>query len=276
MNLRELPSYVEWSAPAPLARYVACTFRSSPAESDASSAEPVLPDGCIDIIWDGARLILAGPDTRPVWSVPTAASVVGLRFRPGVGSLFLGLPADLVRDRRIDLGTLWGASDDIADALAACSDPRHSAEILLEAVARRLPDLEAPDPLVETAVRAWAANDRSLPTARLAELGGITPRQVHRRFLSAVGYGPKFLQRVLRFQAFLGSCHDWESGLAELAFGSGYADQAHLTREARLLAGVTPAQLRATRQDVRNVQDCQVSQGLQRVPWNRCKQGHPC
>jgi AraC-like DNA-binding protein len=250
---------------------VACTFTSNPADNQAASAEPVLPDGCIDIIWDGAQLIVAGPDTQPVWSPPTAPSVVGLRFRPGVGSLFFGVPASLLSDQRLDLEVLWTNSARIADELSACSDQRECAEALVAAVARRLPDLESPDPLVEAAVRTWAVNAASISTNDLAELAGLTPRQVHRRFLSAVGYGPKLLQRVLRFQAFLNSCRDTEFGLADLAFKSGYADQAHLTREARLLAGVTPGQLRATRQDVRNVQDGDVRQGVERHSWNRCK-----
>lgn len=266
MEPRQPAAYAEWSAPAHLARFVACTFRSD----RASTAEPVLPDGCIDIIWDGAQLIVAGPDSRPVWSAPVRSRVVGLRFRPGTGSLFLGVPADVLRDRRIDLALLWGKSDHLADTLFASSDDAECAAVLLRAVTGRLPDLDDPDPLVEAAVHAWAANDRSMSTHELAELAGITPRQVHRRFLSAVGYGPKFLQRVLRFQGFLGSCADSEFGLADLAVRSGYADQAHLNREARLLAGVTPLQLRAMRQDVRNVQDEPAADGIEHVPWNRC------
>src|SRR5947207_8547309 len=174
MNPRELPAYQEWHVPAHLARYVACTFSSSAA----GNAEPVLPDGCIDIIWDGGQLIVAGPDTRPVWSVPTGPAVVGLRFRPGIGSLFLGVPAEVLRDQRIDLATLWDGSDQVADTLSGSSDPRQCAEILVEAAARRLPDLESPDRLVESAVRAWVANDPTLSTTRLAEVAGITPRQV--------------------------------------------------------------------------------------------------
>jgi methylphosphotriester-DNA--protein-cysteine methyltransferase len=255
MQPKPSPTYAEWRAPAHLDRYVACTYRSNPAENSAASAEPVLPDGCIDLVWDGARLIIAGPDTQPVWSVPNAPSVVGLRFRPGIGSLFLGVPANVLRDQRMDLSLLWGDSDQLVETLATGSNARMCADVLTRAVAQRLPEVERPDPLVEGAMRMWANGGWSTSTVDVAELAGITSRQVHRRFLSAVGYGPKFLQRVLRFQAFLGSCGDGALGLAELAFKSGYADQAHLTREARLLAGVTPGRLRATRQDVRNVQD---------------------
>jgi AraC-like DNA-binding protein len=65
-----------------------------------------------------------------------------------------------------------------------------------------------------------------------------------------VGYGPKLLQRVLRFQAFLAACGDAAPGLAELAVEAGYADQAHLGRETRALAGLTPTELRTARAQV--------------------------
>jgi AraC-like DNA-binding protein len=69
-----------------------------------------------------------------------------------------------------------------------------------------------------------------------------------------VGYGPKVLDRVLRFRRFL---HLIESparpvgGIAGLAAAAGYADQSHLTRECARLAGTTPRRLMA----VRSVQD---------------------
>jgi transcriptional regulator GlxA family with amidase domain len=72
----------------------------------------------------------------------------------------------------------------------------------------------------------------------------VSERQLRRRFLDAVGYGPKTLARVLRFQHFL-QLGSGPGDLARLAFAAGYADQAHLTRECRRLAGRTPAELLA-------------------------------
>ncbi len=57
-----------------------------------------------------------------------------------------------------------------------------------------------------------------------------------------MGYGPKLLERVLRFRrAERLALHG--ASLAAVAVGAGYADQAHLVRECRLLAGSTPSQL---------------------------------
>jgi AraC-like DNA-binding protein len=66
---------------------------------------------------------------------------------------------------------------------------------------------------------------------------GLSERQLHRRCLVAFGYGPKTVQRVLRFQAAL---RDARAGrrLADVAADAGYADQAHMSREVRDLAGV--------------------------------------
>jgi methylphosphotriester-DNA--protein-cysteine methyltransferase len=71
---------------------------------------------------------------------------------------------------------------------------------------------------------------------------GIGDRQLRRRFLDAVGYGPKTLERILRFQRFLMLGGD---DLARRALDAGYADQAHLTRESTRLAGLPPAALLA-------------------------------
>ena len=58
------------------------------------------------------------------------------------------------------------------------------------------------------------------------------------------GYGPKTLARILRMRRALDLARAG-APLAEVAVRSGYADQAHLTREVRDLAGVPPTRLLA-------------------------------
>ena len=60
-----------------------------------------------------------------------------------------------------------------------------------------------------------------------------------------MGYGPKTLDRVLRLQRLLRALDAGRGDdLAWLALDLGYADQAHMTREAVRLAGRTPGELR--------------------------------
>ena len=242
-----VPAYAEREAAPALRRYVAATWCSGPRPAHVVSAEPVIPDGCIDVIWGGDRLFVAGPDTGPNWAVPGGHSFVGLRFRPGMGPLFLGIPADSLRDQRVELGLLWPDAERLAEAMAGSATLRHGADRLEAEMAGRLRGLAAPDPLVEAAARVWRSGAGPVGTGWLSQQAGISDRQLHRRFVAAVGYGPKLLERVLRFQRFLAASRDTSPGLAELAARTGYADQAHLTRETRALAGLTPARLRAAR-----------------------------
>lgn len=246
--------YLEWTVPVPLRRYVACSWTGG-LEPHARPAEPVLPDGCLDIIWDGSRLFVAGPDTAPNWTVARAPFAVGVRFRPGMGPLFLGVPAHQLRDQRVDLELLSPHASQACEELDGSSTLRQAADVLEQWAVRRLPGIEPPDPVVEAAAGLWSRGTATASTAQVAEQAGITERHLHRRFVAAVGYGPKLLQRVLRFQAFLAACGGAAAGLTELAVEAGYADQSHLGREARALAGLTPTELRTARAQVRNVLD---------------------
>jgi AraC-like DNA-binding protein len=249
-----VPGYQEFRADSRLARYVSCTW--SGGVRGPGDAEPVLPDGCMDIMWDGLRLFVAGPDTSPKADDHAGSFIVGLRFRPGMGPLFLGPPAVALRDARVDLDQLWRDAPALADRLAAAPSARAARAILADAVAARLPANEAPDPVVEFAARAWRADPAAVRTSSLAAHAGLSERQLYRRFVDAVGYGPKYLHRVLRFQAFLALSQVPRLSLADVAYRCGFADQAHLTRETAALSGRTPVQLRAPRsRDGRNLQD---------------------
>jgi AraC-like DNA-binding protein len=113
-------------------------------------------------------------------------------------------------------------------------------------LARHLADAPPPDGVVRGTVRWLAAH----PHGRVYELGRalhVSPRQLQRRLLSAAGYTPKTLHRILRFQRLLALAGAAGPGasLSSLALRAGFADQAHMTRDLRDLAGSTPAALLA-------------------------------
>jgi methylphosphotriester-DNA--protein-cysteine methyltransferase len=78
---------------------------------------------------------------------------------------------------------------------------------------------------------------------------GISERQLRRRCQAGAGYGPRMMSRVLRFRRFVSRIDAAVAAvdLAGLAAETGYADQAHLTRESTRLAGLTPAALARVR-----------------------------
>jgi AraC-like DNA-binding protein len=236
--------YRELAPPTSLRRALACLWiRVVPA--DASAPVRVLPDACSDLIWrSGTGAFVAGPDTGPVIGRATPGSVfVGARFRPGAGGPALAHPLHELRDRRVDVG-------DILPALACRLDPELTPAEALRLVALAVAELSQarpPDDLVSAAARRLA--DPSARSAAVAGELGVSERHLRRRFHESVGYGPKTLHRVLRFRRFLGrlDAADGDSDLAGLAADSGFADQAHLTRECSRLAGLPPGAIAALR-----------------------------
>jgi AraC-like DNA-binding protein len=199
----------------------------------------ILPDGCTDLIWDGRQLLVAGPDTRAhLAERMPGVRYTGLRFPPGTGPAVFGLPAGEVRDRRVRLADVWSAGEArrLAERVAGAPDPGAALEAL---AAGRLRSAAGPDPL-DAAVAGQLRAGR--PVADVARGTGLSERQLHRRSLAAFGYGPKTLARVLRMVRALDLARRGEP-LAAVAARTGYADQAHLTREVRSLTGLSPAAL---------------------------------
>ncbi len=227
-----MSDYTERRARQPL---FVCTWSRSTA--DAAGSTRVVPDGCADVLWhrESGRLFVAGPDTHahPAGGFP--GLLVGVRFKPGLAPAGLGVPAAEVRDQRLDLDLLWPASRvrRLADSLAVAPAP---SEVLAAAVAEVGGEWDRAVPGLVAGVR------RGLRVSELAAAVGLTERQVHRRCLAAFGYGPKVLQRVLRFDAALRMARGG-TGLAEVAHAAGYSDQAHFSREVKALAGVAVSSL---------------------------------
>jgi AraC-like DNA-binding protein len=233
----------EYPPPLALAAYVTCFWETSASPH----GRRVLPDGAMDVIFAAgeaaARVI--GPMTRarvtpdggPAW-------VVGVRFRPGAALEMLGVSARELLDGTAGAALVWGAAGRTLDArLAAATDARAARATLEAELLGRRPHARLPDPRVARAVAKLRDARGELPLGAVASNVGLSERQLERLFVERVGYGPKLFGRVVRLQAAVGaitSVGGAAPAWATLARGWGYADQAHLIREFRALAGVTP------------------------------------
>jgi AraC-like DNA-binding protein len=209
-------------------------WQRSPRSEPTSTV--VLPDGCLDLIWDGRRLFVAGPDsTAHRHLTPPGAAYAALRFAGGSGPAALGVPADELTDRSPELADLWpaAAARELTERVA--DDPVGVLAAWVSARAAAAPV----DPIGPVTL---ALADQGAPVSVMADRLGLSTRQLHRRCLPLFGYGPRRLGRVLRLTRAYGKAVAGVP-LATVAADCGYADQAHLTREVRLLAGVPPAAL---------------------------------
>ncbi|WP_406091066.1 DUF6597 domain-containing transcriptional factor [Streptomyces sp. NBC_01013] len=199
------------------------------------AVHPVLPDGCMDLLWADGRLLVAGPDTyAEAPSGSAGGSYAGIRFAPGTAPALLGVPAHELRDRRVALADLWPGAlvRELTERVAAAADPSAALE---DIAVHRAADTCPPDPAMRS-VAAHLGSGRTV--AQTAQAVGLGARQLHRRSLASFGYGPKTLARVLRLQRALALVRTG-TPYARAALLAGCADQAHLAREMRELGGTT-------------------------------------
>ncbi|MDQ1015353.1 DUF6597 domain-containing transcriptional factor [Streptomyces afghaniensis] len=217
----------------------AVVWRNAPERDGAAR---VLPDGCMDLLWHEGRLLVAGPDTHAYVTDGETGTWAGVRFYPGTAPALLGVPAHELRDRRVELADLWPAPEvrRLAARVNAAPDPVSALE---DVALRQAAGADPPDPLLRQVVTALGAGR---PVAAIADELGLGPRQLHRRSLTAFGYGPKTLARILRLRRALALARRGVP-FADTAARAGYADQAHLARDVRELAGLPLGELLAGR-----------------------------
>jgi transcriptional regulator GlxA family with amidase domain len=141
----------------------------------------------------------------------------------------------------VDLDELWGRrAPELRERLCAATTTEQRFAILETELTSRLGHRHV-HPAVEYALDALAR-----PEARvgdIAKYAGLSQRRLIELFTAAVGLTPKRFGRVLRFHRATAlarsSAFDW----TRIAHESGYYDQAHLIRDFRELAEVTPGDL---------------------------------
>lgn len=224
---------------------------------DAAAA--VVPaDGCIDVILHGDDVHLAGPSTACIPTSPDVGETVGIRFAPG-------LAAGLLRFNPAEVRDLAAPLRDVVGAVRAAEVARILRTLRSFGTAPRVDLLAAPADCWAGLVRRAAAAGAG--AAEVAGEIGWSTRHLRRRMLATFGYGYGALVRVARMRRALSlmkpgsgflagpaTTHrlnraatkeqpEPQRALADVAHIAGYADQAHMTRDFRLLVGRTPAQV---------------------------------
>lgn len=230
MEAMPRPRYRELPPPPALSRQLVCLWQRH-VGGGIDSPQPILPDGCVDLIWlNGALPLVAGPmDRAQPFPLRPGTTILGARLRPGWAGIALGLPAARLLNRHVSLA-------DIAPASPLCTAAPATPAELSDLLQKHFSDVAPLEPAMRYAARWLTAN----PQGRVRQLARelqLSERQLHRRCQVALGYGPKVFQRVMRLQRVR-----WLAGTAvipppRLALEAGYADQAHLCREARRLTG---------------------------------------
>lgn len=235
------PAVLEAPPAADLAGVCRCTYV---ARFDGGRYD-LVPDGCIDLLWrsDGS-LVVCGPETAG-WSfdVPAGSTTAGVRLEPGVAPALLRASADDLRDRQVAVEALLPgpAARRVVDRLGHAPGPDAQRRVLVDVVRRLADDLDDVGAL-RRVPDAIAGADAGTDLAAVARDLGMSRRQLHRSAQRLVGYGPSMFRRIVRVQRALrlvdrGSV----ASLGTIASMAGFADHAHMTREFRTIARMTPS-----------------------------------
>ena len=242
---RAIHTVHERRATPSLARHVACTWIQTVSPHSTAFTHRKAPNGSVELVCvAGSMPRILGPQTGPMEeALAPGTTIVGVRLRPEAASLVLGVPTDTLRDLAVGADELWGDRAHALQELVARTNSAAEAAARLErAVGEQLVDAPPPDPVVAQTVQRLMSGRRA-DIASTASSLNISERQLRRRFEAAAGLAPTTLHRILRFQRFLALA--WtrsrpSNDIGRLAIEAGYADQAHLSREAARLEGRSP------------------------------------
>lgn len=257
MHYKEFPPH-----PA-LRAHVACLWASAsggPARDGRAASHRVLPDNCIDILWQdtGEPAFAVGMMTRAIHvASERVVRTVAVRFKPGAAGLFLSpgsgpaLPLHHLADQRTELDRLWGrgGAARLEDALWGRELSVTGRLALIEgALLGRLRNAAAPaspSPMVGAALDAIEGSGGALRIDTLADGLGVSRQHLAAQFRAKVGLTPKLYARICRFRAATGALAQQRSGAAapdwaRLALDCGYFDQSHLIHDFREFSGSAP------------------------------------
>ena len=250
--------YREYAVPASLRRHIRCLWRLRDA-SPPPATQTIYPDGHCELIvhlgqpmhachpqrgWQpqGHALFAAQHRTAIQLTAHGPLDCLGVRLQPAASAAVAGKALRGLRDEIIDLTTLdteFALPFSLAVAQAAATENFEPLWSLLEL--RFL--AYAIDARIESAAQSLQTQQGRNRVEPMASAAAMSLRAFQIRFLECVGLSPKEFARVQRLQATLHMLDNGAASLAQVAANSGFADQAHATRELHRLTGLTPARL---------------------------------
>jgi AraC-like DNA-binding protein len=186
---------------------------------------------------------------RTIVGVGPRYSAVDLKLSPLAARAILGIDLADLDGRCVSLdAVLGGAGERLTDELRDAREWDGRFDVLERSLLPRLADGPRVDPVVARAFALLVASQGRIRIASLCTELGISGRHHTRRFGTQVGLPPKAVARQPRFAAVR---HGLETlgdrSWTEIALAAGYFDQAHLSRDFRELAGITPTEFVARR-----------------------------
>jgi AraC-like DNA-binding protein len=191
---------------------------------------------------------IAGMHAAPTFVQPSSGTwaCIELRLTPVAAHRILGLSMHELANRTVALADLLPETSALTERLREETSWQARFQLVEQLLLRRLERSQAP---AREVVWSWEELRRTtgrVSIAALADDVGWSHRRLIARFREQVGLGPKTVARIMRFDRAVKALRSPTTELADVAFDSGYFDQAHMNREFRALAGTTPRSFRTS------------------------------
>jgi AraC-like DNA-binding protein len=186
---------------------------------------------------------IGGLDDRPtIVGFGDTYGSIDLKLNPLGAYTLTGLPLSELTGACVPLEEVFGVAGRALVARVRESEDWDARFNLIEDfLLERLDAGPRPDPAVAWAWRRLRASHGGVRVEALAAELGCSRRYLRDGFLRQVGLPPKTVGRLLRFQHVRERIQRAPERWSEVAYAAGYADQSHLNREFRALAGTTPS-----------------------------------
>lgn len=192
---------------------------------------------------------VAGPSLFPRrFRVEPGSKFIAATFRPSGFFSCFGIPVSLLSNQLIPLDNLMHGHEAalLLDKLYQSKNNEQQIDVLERFVLQNLFSRAKEEAFLP--VFSW--DGLLVPATELAQVVGISTRQLERRFLIRYGVSLRDYRRIIRFSAALselmyGSAE--HGSLAQIAMGAQYVDQSHFTKDFRQFVGDTPGQFLQSR-----------------------------
>ncbi|NDW12014.1 AraC family transcriptional regulator [Bacteroides sp. 214] len=213
----------------------------------------ILPDGCVDIIFDfgsnqpSAGLpMLVGTMTSllEITYQPGRVQMMGIRFAPAGITAFTRMPIFGITNRNIELPlaeTLFDES--FYERLPEMEYVQERVAYINTYLLARMHKLYLPDRQIRHAVSLIQSNNGHVSVREIAGEVCLSERQFERRFKTTIGISPKVFSNIMRFRSVRSymKAHPDES-MYEIAIACGYHDHSHMNKEFQRLGSISPSE----------------------------------
>ncbi len=244
-------NYNQFNPHPALSNYIDA-FWTVKGEGKQLKTEKILPDGCVDIIFnlgedcktDNSRFTMQNGKVYVVGTMTSfketkmnvETNLLGIRFKPAAFSAFYKKFNSLheVTDQTVEFEK--GLSPDMQKTI------QYSTAYLNHFF---MNELSTPKHHLLPVVADIQSHNGQMNVNTLAKRHFTTIRQLERSFKQYIGISPKEFINLVRYQFTLSLIQSRRTNrsLLDIAFECGYYDHAHLANEIKRYTGVAPSQL---------------------------------